>query len=550
MSKAPREPENNRASAFVRRLISQWRGKGLQVLCLFLFLLFAGLFVFANCPPLWRDYDGLIQISNHPSDLTLLQYPAAYPFFSRMHVWTARIVNDWRYHTKTPINIKETVALNDTGVNALIVSQHALFALALTAFVRNCARSRLAQWAIAILLASNASLFVISNLISSEALAQILAAAFVALSFRLFLAERLTRADLATYGLCLGVSTLTRHTNSIIAMLAPTACLFRIAFIWIRERSNPTLLWKQTAIFVLAGFAGLLGANLTTRLMCRVFHVPYHSISGRTASERLGFVDRLPPEERKAFLADLQKRADDPVVKEAIPLLARSAQWDQQRDAVQKIILRDSPTLDKKILSVRSDAVLTRVVSLYFRTGNPEFVRETLDSIWRGLAMANAATVADFYLTRAEDSIDLYASKPDMSKKTRMLSSCSVEAKSRIVEFSRDPWLKLWSWAPHGAILVGSSIAALVFLLRKIGSPLGSLFALATAFTGIFATVLPLILAVYTARFTSVADLFGFLSIAIVVAHGVDSLHAGKRGPSSRETSDPRKTLTQRTSPT
>ena len=78
MSESPSEPGEHRASGRFRRLVSRWRGKALQVLCLFLFFLSAGLFVFANCPPLWRDYDGLIQISNRPGDLTVLQYPAAY----------------------------------------------------------------------------------------------------------------------------------------------------------------------------------------------------------------------------------------------------------------------------------------------------------------------------------------------------------------------------------------------------------------------------------------------------------------------------------------
>jgi hypothetical protein len=521
------------SGVFFQNLIFRGRGNALQVFCLFLFFLVAGLFVFANCPPLWRDYDGLIQISNRPGDLTVLQYPAAYPFFSRMHVWVAQTIQGRIHRKRTPIHIAKTVILNDGGINALILSQQALFALALTAFVHNCARSRRAQWVIAILLVSNASLFIITNLISTEALAQVLVVAFVALGFRLFQTEGLPRAGIAAYGICLYVSIMTRHTNSIFAMLLPMACLFRIAALWIRERRTLSLVWKQTAIFTVAGFVSIAAANLTTRLICRAFDVPYRSISARATSERLGFVDRLPPEERAEFLADLQKRTDDPVVKEAIPILARSASWVHQRDEIQKILLRDTPSLDERTLTLRSDAYLDRVASLFFRSRDHQLVRETLDSMWRGLAATSATTVAEYYLKVAEWSIDLYASDPGMEKRTHALASCTLEAKNRILAFARNPWLKLWGWAPHGAILLASSIAALIFLLRKIGSPFGPLFALATAFTAVVATCLTFVLVNYIPRFTCVADLFAFLTLAMVVAHGIDAFCLEKKSPLS-----------------
>jgi hypothetical protein len=531
MSETPPQPKIDPPDTFLRRLLSRWRGKALQVLCLFLFFLCAGLFVFANCPPLWRDYDGLIQISNRPGDMTVLQYPAAYPFFSRMHVWAAQIIQGRIHHKKTPIHIGKTVILNDAGINALILSQQTLFALALTAFVRNCARSRRAQWVIAILLVSNASLFVITNLISTEALAQVLVVAFVALGFRLFQVEGLPRRGLAAYGLCLYVSILTRHTNSIFAMLLPMACLFRIAMVWIRERKTTPFLWMQAAVFISAGFTCIAAANLTTRLICRAFDVPYRSISARATSERLGFVDRLPPQERADFIADLEGRADDPVVKEAIPILARTASWVHQRDEIQKILLRDSPSLDERTLTLRSDAYLDRVASLFFRSRNHQLVQETLNSMWRGLAETSAARVAEYYLKVGEWSVDLYASDPGMEKRTHGLASCSIESKNRIIAFAQNPWLKLWSWAPHGAILLGSSILALIFLFRKIGSPLGPLFALATAFTAAVATCLTFVLVNYIPRFTCVADLFAFLTLAMVAAHGVDAFCLEKKTP-------------------
>jgi len=507
-------------------------GRWILALGMFFVFLAAGAAVLVQCPPIWRDYDGLIQISTRPNDMTILQYPAAYPFFSRMHVYVVTIVEGWLHHHKTTIDIWKGVPLNDGGIRALMISQQMALALALTAFVLSVARARGARWCLVIFLISNASLFVIANLISTEALAEALIVALVALSCWLFQAPKLSWSGLVAYGACLYLAIMTRHTNAIFAMLAPVAYLLRIVLEAMRRRGVTPGLWMAAGLFVVVGAASIGAADGTTRLLCRVFEVPYRSISARATSERLGFVKRMTPVERDAFLADLVNRSDDPVVKEAIPALARPASWVQQRAEIETILTREQPALEEEALTLKADAYLEQVTDLFFATRNRHLVEETGESIWRAFAETNSAEVNAYYLHTGAWSLDLYASHPQFSKKTQGLKICQPEAKRRIVAFESNAWLGLWRWVPHGAVLLAGALLAMVQLGCRVGDARRPILALATVATGVFATCLTFVYTNYNPRFTAVADLFGFLAVAMVAAHGWDS----RRGDSEAAT--------------
>lgn len=497
---------------------------------IFACFLVVGLLLLLCCPPLWRDYDGLIQISSRPSDMTILQYPAAYPFFSRLHVYAAAILEGRIHHHKVTIDIAKGVVLNDVGVHALMISQELLLALALTAFVLSAARSLAARWWIVLLLASNASLFIVADLVSTEALASVLMIALAAAGLWLFRAEKISVAGMIAYALCLYVAIMTRHTNAIFAMLVPTAYLLRFVVEWIRARRAALAPWKAAAVFVLVGLLCIGASKLTTRGLCRVFGVEYRSISARATSERLGFVQRMPEAEREVFLAGLVQRSDDPVVREAIPLLARSATWVQQRDEIEKILRRQTPELGEQELKVKADAYLETIANLYYRSGYRDLLQGTWESIWRTFAHAGPADPTRYFLETGVWSVDLYASQPSLSKKTHGLQVCSLQAKQRIVGFEKNLWLGLWRWLPYGAIYLVGTWGALFFLVRGVGDPSGPIFALAAMLTGLTATALTFFLTTYNPRFTIFADIFGWLALAILVAHWCDSRKSLRAG--------------------
>ena len=86
------------------------------------------IFVRAQLPPLWRDYDSLLQINNPPGHNNLLQFPALYPFVSRLPVLFVSGLHWLRHDRPLHIDANASVALNDSGIYLLILAQHLSFA--------------------------------------------------------------------------------------------------------------------------------------------------------------------------------------------------------------------------------------------------------------------------------------------------------------------------------------------------------------------------------------------------------------------------------------
>src|SRR5215470_17089353 len=79
-------------------------------------LLPGALLVMPRLPPLWRDYDGLYEISSPPGHLTLLHFPALYPFLSRLPILlVSACSNVGRLHS-LQLGVKQWVVLNDAGL--------------------------------------------------------------------------------------------------------------------------------------------------------------------------------------------------------------------------------------------------------------------------------------------------------------------------------------------------------------------------------------------------------------------------------------------------
>jgi hypothetical protein len=483
----------------------------LPTLAIFLLFALVGAFLLLDCPPLWRDYDGLIQISNRPNDMTILQYPPAYPFFSRMHVYAAEIISGWVHHVKTAIHIRKAVTLNDAGIHALVVSQQLALALALTYFTLLGAPGWKGRLLIALLLISNAAIFIPAQLISTEALSQSLLVLFVALGLRLFRAERLSAWACGGYALVLIALILTRHANAVFAMLLPLAYFFA-SFAGGRARA-----WKLAALYIGLGVVCILASDLATRALCHVFDVEYRNISARGTSEKLGFVDHMTPPERGAFLARLQAQASDPIVKEAIPLLARHAAWTEQREEIETLLRRTSPDLPEEKLHVAADAYLERVAGLFYATHNHYLLMEMNQATWRTLAQATAGDVSRYFLRTAAWSIDLYPTQASLDKRTHDLAVCSPAAKDRIVAFEQNPWLRLWDWAPNGAFLLLSALVSIALLFRGIGDAAAQRYAIAIGIVSVVSTVMTFYFVNYQPRFTSVVASFAFLSLGLVI---------------------------------
>ena len=509
----------NHPAAAVSRPVGRWRQLRRPLLVFLAFCLPAAFLLFRS-PPLWRDYDGLIQIATRPGDMTLLQYPPAYPAFSRLHIYAAQKLGWGRVGPKTRIDLGRNVTLNDPGLRALLVTQQLALTAACTAFVCMAARSRRATAAATLLLLLNAAIFLPAQLISTEALSQSLLVGFAALGLRLVRAAAVAWWEYALYGLLLLLLVLTRHANAVFAGIAP------LAFIGFGLRARGTagvwsrMPWRQILALTVIGILSIEAADGTTRLCCRAFAVPYRETGMRGPSEKLGFVELMPPERRAAFIAGLQARAADPVVREAIPLLAKKAGWGDQRLEIERILRRDHPAWSDETVGVQADAYLGLVVAAYYRTLDPCLVRETLHHVWIVLAHSNPASVCNYYFLVAEQSVELYRAEPWMTKLTQGLSACSEEARTRIESLRHGRWFTL-PLPPHGVILLLAGIGALTLLVRQ-GDYRRCWFALGLVTIAVVALLLTFSFVHFEMRFASVPNLLGYLALALTAATALD----------------------------
>jgi len=146
---------------------------------IFLLFLGTGILVLVLCPPIWRITMALIQISTRPSDMTILRTRCAYPLFSRVHVYAVTIVQGWIHHHKAKHRHRERGGLERRRHPRADDFAGGGAGPRADRFVLSFTRSASARIWVTLLLISNASIFVTANLISTEALAEVLIIALV-----------------------------------------------------------------------------------------------------------------------------------------------------------------------------------------------------------------------------------------------------------------------------------------------------------------------------------------------------------------------------------
>src|SRR4029077_12523450 len=143
------------------------------------------LVIMLKFPVLWRDYDGLGQITAPPGHLIILAQPPLYPFLSRLPILFVSALSGFAHPHLFEININRPVLLNNLGLGLLVTAQHLALLFALALLVVTCSRRALVRCVIIIVLLCHPVLFVIAQFVSSEALATILAIAVIAIAVHL-----------------------------------------------------------------------------------------------------------------------------------------------------------------------------------------------------------------------------------------------------------------------------------------------------------------------------------------------------------------------------
>ena len=478
-------------------------------------LLPGSIFVFASLPPLWRDSDSLAQIAAPPGHVNLLQFPALYPFVSRLPLL---LVSGWNtlLQAQPPhLDRNANVALNDGGIYLLIVAQHVALIFALALFVVTAAQS---WWRRALLILSALAtplLFLSAQLISSEALGVILTILLFTIALHLFRHDRCDGPTITAFGICLYLNIMTRHVSAVYAVLLPLGCLCA----WIgADKEIHRGWWRKTCLAVFAGIAAILFAHATTFLLCAVFKEPYRSIVSRTAIYRLDQIDQLPRPERDAFIQQLQNKTSDPLTKEAIPLLLEvKGYWGRSLYELDRLIKTHYPPMSPKKRKQRADEYLDEICRLYYGAAPAFLLADMKWAIGAALTQATAAQVTHAFLTTGVDSLRFYRETDRPRAQTEHLATCSPEAEARIVSFAAHDSLGIFDRIPCGWLLLASVMAATAFALwgRFPHSSLIAIYALVA--TDLLLMIGTFIVSAYAERQVLPECIFVFASVAIVL---------------------------------
>jgi hypothetical protein len=453
-------------------------------------------------PPLWNGYDGMVQIASKPGELTIIQYPFVYPLFSRIPIYAAGIVSSLLRGAWPHIHIMQTVILSDAGIYLLLAAQHLLLLLSLALFVKACTNSRLTAGLIVVLLASNASFFAAAHMVSTEGLSVSLTILLIALALKIFSLDKVHTHYLIAFGLCLYLDVLTRHVNAVFAALLPLSCLLGIVTQWRYDRQALLNYSKMFLTTIGLGLACLLMASWTTRLLCWTFNLQHRSIVGRAAIERLDFVTRLSDKEREALQTRLEAKTNDPIIKQAIVTLTQhKTQWPEAFEILDPEIGRRFPHPEKQGSNATKDRHLNEVCRLYYLSFHPQLLLEIKQSIWKAM-LTTPSELAGNLLKSAEWSIDLYLKDGFYRKSVEGMSSCSANAKERIISFSHCNYLNLWSRASNLLQMIIALAGIALLWVTGTGDRRKLVFALSIAITGSLVAVMTFALVTYLARYT------------------------------------------------
>ena len=304
-----------------------------QVLLLALILSLPSLYCLLFIPPLWRDSDGFLQVFTKPSYLTILHWPPLYCFGARVPLLFGNLLDPGFLSHFPP---RQPVVFTDPGVYALLLAQHAALILACLGACRTFTTRPLLQCGFAAAFALSPALYAFANCVGSESLSHTLLIWTVVAAARLKQAPDPNRH--LTYLWALTSAILARHINALAGLLLPVqAGLEGVGKVFSRlpapgpaagPRAAMVAASKRLAASLALSAAAFLIAQGIMYVLCAGTGTVWVSRLGYTFQWRLDFFTGLPAAERRAFLADLDKRLNDPLI--STGLAAVESAFDRQ----------------------------------------------------------------------------------------------------------------------------------------------------------------------------------------------------------------------------
>jgi hypothetical protein len=443
-------------------------GNGLLLLC----LLIPSAWMIATIPPLWRDADAYVQLTENPVLVTFWGHAPAYSYAVKPLLFAGEQWERGRGDASNrPLGSSQT-RLTDTGIWLVIICQHLALAAAAYCFVRAVSRVFWARLALALAWASNALFYTYAHCLGSETLGLILITVLATLGLRLIQSRREPRwTDWYVFAVVLGLCILSRDLNlGLISLLPATfllswaqnrASIFRAsadrARLWLRRLGARYL--RHAVVAIAIGLACVAVAYSLKKDLARKSRMHPHSRIGFTFLWRLSFLDSLSPEARGVLLRKVAERTHSNQVRRLIALI-------EQMHA-EKAGMRSGPFMERAILLFDGpkweelDRALNQMAFVFLFPPTPEHLQATKNDLVYTLRMPPTEITSYLFATTA-----FYFEHKDEMLQCANLVTFREATADRITSISsRHRYFRLWQELGYNKVFVVWFLALVTFVL-------------------------------------------------------------------------------------
>jgi hypothetical protein len=387
--------------------------KSARSIILLIILLAPSIWMMWTIPPLWRDVDGYGQVTGPPGVTTILGYPPLYCFLARLPLYLGYVIEFLKGVVPPPSrDFLAHPVLTDSGIFALLLSQHAALAASAFYLIASASRFFWVRSSMSILWAANPLFYAFAHSVGSEALSLILVILLVTTGLRIMQGAGNVPCKQWLYlGILLYLCLVTRYGNAILVILMPLA--FGVAWLghftetlFARSRSQCRLSLRRRALqtflrAVAISVAALLLANISIRVLCKIVHIHYRPRTGQTFVWRLQFLANLPVETRNQLLEQASANTDSPAVRKLISIIGKAASKGKRWDPMTFMYDAQASLFPPELKSrgVQLDLVLNRTVWVFLFPPRKVFLRAVMEDFENSRSITVPMVVANLFHT-------------------------------------------------------------------------------------------------------------------------------------------------------
>lgn len=509
-------------------------------------LLMPSIWMLTRIPPLWRDIDAYVQVTQPPGPGTILHYGPLYCFVARIPLYLGYAIDCIARGAPLPTpSFFLHPTLSDWGVFTVILLQHLSLCFATFWLIAETTRLFWIRLLLAAAWAANPLFYTFAHCIGTETLSLILVLLIGTIGLRIIRYSRsVPRKEWLLFGVLLWLCILTRHINAALAGLLPLTFLLLSAYRLMMMRFARSQLLRlcqgirgkqalQKAGFAVAvGISCIVLTNVSLRWLCYTTKTHYHSTVGFTFLFRLKFLAGLPVETRNQLLDKVSQNTDSADVKRVVSLLRDSFGddnpiWDVaafKKKAQESLFSSQTDTSENRLYIVLNSTARTFLYppeKIFLSAVASDFKKSqgvTIPSVVRQLFVATA-----FYFSHPgimPDCASLYTFRDKSSAQMMAIFKHSYFQHSK--NFSFGALLFLWC--------VTLALLGVVAKVRKKDIAAVSSYAAALTLVGLFMMLANCFLTVFQPRFTLPMWELTILSVSILSAKTLEYIFAsGKR---------------------